>query len=128
MNQKARIVDPGLCISRSLRLRPSLVSVAMADYVKSMRTLLLATVFSLAGASGAGAFCMSSPDTAATHNVENNTAQALCLQQELAREAAFSAEQARIDALIANMRLDAERQQQMLYDQLNQALFPAPVY
>ena len=48
--------------------------------------------------------------------------------QELAREAAFNAEQARIDALIANMRLDAERQQQMLYDQLNQALFPAPVY
>ena len=105
-----------------------LVSVALRDYLKFMRTLLLGIAITLAGVSGASALCVSSPDNAASYNVENNTAQALCLQQELARQAAQSAEQARIDALIANMRADAERQQQMIYDRLNQTLFPAPPY
>jgi len=50
-------------------------------------------------------------------------------QQELAQQAAMSAERARLDAMIANMRADAERQQQLIIDQLNQSLFPpAPIF
>jgi len=94
-----------------------------------MKTLLLTAAISLAGVSGASAFCQSLPDSAASHYVQNNTAQALCLQQELAQQAAMSAERARLDAMIANMRADAERQQQLIIDQLNQSLFPpAPIF
>jgi hypothetical protein len=101
----------------------------MRGYLTGMRTLLLAIAISVMGVSGASAFCQSFPDNAASYNVENNTAQALCLQQELARQSAQQAEQARIDAMLAQMRADAERQQRLVSDQLNQSLFPpVPVF
>jgi hypothetical protein len=100
----------------------------MQDYVKAMRTILLSAAIVLAGASGAGAACVSYPDNASSYNVENNTAQALCLQQELALDTSRAAQQAQIDAMIGNMRIEAERQQQMVYDRLNQSLFNTPPF
>lgn len=59
------------------------------------------------------ALCVSRPDGAASHYVENNTAQALCLQRELAQQSAMQATQARIDATLNNLQLDLQRQQQL---------------
>ena len=100
----------------------------MRDYVISMRTLLVSAALLLASASGASALCPSVPDNASSYNVENNTARALCLQQELAQQTALDAQQAKIDAMIGNMQIEAERDRQQMFDRLNQNLFGTPQY
>lgn len=89
-----------------------------------MRALVLAIAFIVGGSSAVSAFCQPQVDNSSTYNVENNTAQALCLQQELAQQTAYDAQQAKIDAMIGNMQIEAQRQQQMITDRLNQNLFP----
>jgi len=93
-----------------------------------MRTILLSTAIVLMGASSASALCLSYPDNDASYNVQNNTAQALCLQQELAIDTDRAAHQARIEAMIGNMQIEAERQNQMMFNRLNQNLFPTPLF
>ena len=78
-----------------------------------MLRLTLTLAMLLLGAGSAQALCVSQPDGAATHYVENNTAQALCLQRELAQQTASQATQARIDATLDNLQLDLQRQQQL---------------
>lgn len=53
---------------------------------------------------------MSRPETAASHFVENNTAQALCLQNEVAGTAARLQAEARLKALQAEMAAELRRQ------------------
>jgi hypothetical protein len=70
-----------------------------------------------ASTSGASALCVSYPDDGGSNYVENRTAHMLCLQGELARETALAAEQARIDAELGNIRIELERQQQLILQQ-----------
>jgi hypothetical protein len=78
----------------------------------------------LATSSAAEALCVSYPDDISTGYVENNTAQALCLQRELSQRAEFDAEQARLNAELGNIRIMLEQQRQMLIRQ--RALNPWP--
>lgn len=74
--------------------------------------LLLTALLALT-ASPALAQCVSRPDTAASHYVENGTAQALCLQNEVAGTAARMQAEARLKALQAEMAARL-RQQRLL--------------
>ena len=78
----------------------------------------------LACPSAANALCISFPDDVTTGYVENNTAQALCLQRELGLRTELDAQQARIDAELGNIRIQLEQQRQMILSQ--QALNPWP--
>lgn len=98
-----------------------------AYFLVLMRTLL-AAIAAVLLASPVQAFCQPQPDNASTYNVENNTAQSLCLQNELAQQTALDAQEAKIDAMIGNMQIEAERQQQLMFDRLNQSLFGTPQY
>jgi hypothetical protein len=74
----------------------------------------------------AQALCVSSPDNAATYNVENNTAQSVCLQDELAFAARLRAEQAKVDAMLGNIQiqLNKQRLQMMQQQPMGQAAWP----
>ena len=78
-----------------------------------MLRLVASLGYVLLGVTGTQALCVSRPDGAATHYVENNTAQALCLQRELAQHTAGQAVQAQIDATLENLQIDLKRQQQL---------------
>lgn len=78
-----------------------------------MLRLIATLCFVLLGVTGAQALCASRPDGAATHYVENNTAQALCLQRELAQQTANQALQTQIETTLENLQIDLQRQQQM---------------
>lgn len=54
--------------------------------------------------------CVSRPDTAASRYVEHGTAQALCLQNEVAATAARMQAEARLKALQAEMAAELRRQ------------------
>lgn len=83
-----------------------------------MRRAVFAALALVLTSSGAHAYCLSMPDTAATHYVDNSTAHALCLQQELsdtterlAREAQWQAE---LGALAAQQQMRRRFQLQRL--------------
>jgi hypothetical protein len=67
--------------------------------------------------SGASALCVSYPDDGSTNYVENRTAHMLCLQRELAHDTDLAAERARIKAELGNIRIELERQQQLILQQ-----------
>lgn len=90
-----------------------------------MRYVLAAiAVVSAIGSTPAGAYCLSRPDDQSTNYVENGTAHMLCLQRELGLETGSAAEQARIDAELGNMRIELERQRQLML-QMQQSAFTA---
>ena len=76
----------------------------------TLPVLLTATLLAALPAAPALALCVSRPDTAASNYVENNTAQTLCLQDEVAGTAARLHEQARLQALQAQMAAELRRQ------------------
>jgi hypothetical protein len=82
----------------------------MLRIVASVALLALST-------GGASALCVSYPDDGNSNYVEHRTAHMLCLQGELATATALAAEQARIDAELGNIRLELERQQQLILQQ-----------
>jgi hypothetical protein len=67
--------------------------------------------------SGANAICVSYPDDGTSNYVENRTAHMLCLQRELARDTELAAQRARIEAELDNIRIQLERQQQLILSQ-----------
>ena len=67
--------------------------------------------------SGANAICVSYPDDGTSNYVENRTAHMLCLQRELARDTELAAQRARIEAELDNIRIELERQQQLILSQ-----------
>lgn len=89
-----------------------------------MRVLALSVALMLLAASAASAACPNLPDSAATGYSANNTARAVCLQQELARDTELAARQARIDAELAGIQAAIEHQRQLMLAQ--QALNPWP--
>ena len=66
---------------------------------------------------GASALCVSVPDDGNSNYVENGTAHMLCLQGELGRDTAGAAERARIESELGNIRIELERQQQLILQQ-----------
>jgi hypothetical protein len=79
------------------------------------RTALIAMLLLLA--TPVQALCVSIPDTSASNYVENGTAHMLCLQREVGRDAELAAERARIDAELGNIRIELERQHQLILQQ-----------
>jgi hypothetical protein len=71
---------------------------------------LLLTALLALPVSPALALCVSRPDNAASHYVENNTAQALCLQNEVANTAARLQAEGQLKALQAEMAAEMRRQ------------------
>jgi hypothetical protein len=71
----------------------------------------------LAVVTPAQGFCVSKPDSSASNYVENGTAHMLCLQRELGRDTELAAERARIDAELGNLRIEIDRQQQLILQQ-----------
>jgi hypothetical protein len=67
--------------------------------------------------SGVSALCVSLPDNGDSNYVENGTAHMLCLQGELGRETEGAAERARIESELGNIRIELERQQQLILQQ-----------
>jgi hypothetical protein len=89
--------------------------------------LALATLLIAASSSAAPAFCPIVPDDASTGYSSNATAHALCLQAELQRRNAEAAEKARIDAELGNIRIQLQRNQQLLMHRLQQPVFTPPI-
>lgn len=84
---------------------------------------LLLTVLLAVPAAPALAQCVSRPDTAASHYVENNMALTLCLQNEVAGAAARMQAEARLKALQAEMAAQL-RQQRLLARPVPQVALP----
>jgi hypothetical protein len=94
----------------------------MRAYLETMLRLALTAILAFA-ATAAEAYCISTPDTAATGYVANSTALTLCLQSELAQRAAEMAEKARLDAELGNLQIQLERQRLLM---LQQPALPPP--
>jgi hypothetical protein len=93
-----------------------LVSNANGAYFRHM--LKIATTLALiAVATPASALCISFPDGGTSNYVENGTAHMLCLQRELGQDTALAAERARIESELGNIRIELERQQQLILQQ-----------
>jgi hypothetical protein len=88
-----------------------------------MRSLLAASALLLLSSSGALAICPTYPDDASTGYSTNATAHALCLQRELQQRTDQAAQQARIDAELGNIRIEMQRRQRLLMQQLQQPHF-----
>lgn len=83
----------------------------------------VAIVMLLLSAVGAQAQCVSRPDNADSHYVENQTALSLCLQRELGRTTDAAAMRAQIDAMLGNMQIQIERQRQQQLQRLSSPTF-----
>ena len=80
--------------------------------------LRIATALALiALATPASALCVSIPDDGSSNYTENGTAYMLCLQRELGQDTALAAERARIESELGNIRIELERQQQLILQQ-----------
>ena len=75
-----------------------------------MERAVLALASLLLSVSAAEAFCVSLPDDAGSYYVQNRTAQALCLQHELALSTEAQAERARIEVELGNLAIRIEQQ------------------
>ena len=88
--------------------------------------LMLAALAGLT-ATPALAACVSRPDNAASHYVDNNTSLALCLQNEVAGTAARLQAEGRLNALRAEIAAEARRQR-LLATPVPQAALPQAVW
>ncbi len=74
------------------------------------RILAIAGIVWAVPLSSAAAMCPSLPDTPATGFVENRTAHAVCLQNELHARTDLAAERARLDAELGNIEIGLQRE------------------
>jgi hypothetical protein len=85
-----------------------------------MRILIFIAGLLLLSSSEAAALCISAPDDASTGYTQNQTDHTICLQQELSQSTDRAADQARLDAALGNIRIEIERQRQLITQQLAQ--------
>jgi hypothetical protein len=87
----------------------------MKKTATSLRLLLLATLgaAALLPVTPALALCVSRPDNAASHYVENGTAQTLCLQEEVGDTTDRMQLEGRLRALQSEIAIQAQRQRLM---------------